>query len=62
MSLPVWLPDPMFLLGGSVPGPMFLLGGGFCRETSPNQKRTVRILLECFLVMNEITRCKMNPV
>ena len=28
MSLPVWLPGPMFLLGVSVPGPMFLLGGG----------------------------------
>ena len=27
MSLPVWLPDPMFLLGVSVPGPMVLPGG-----------------------------------
>ena len=26
MSLPVWLPGPMFLLGVSVSGPMFLLG------------------------------------
>ena len=26
MSLPVWLPDPMFLLGIFVPGPVFLLG------------------------------------
>ena len=25
MSLPVWLPGPMLLLGVSVPGPMFLL-------------------------------------
>ena len=27
MSLPVWLPGPMFLLGVSVSGPMFHLGG-----------------------------------
>ena len=27
MSLPVWLPGPMLLLGVSVPGVMFLLGG-----------------------------------
>ena len=26
MSLPVWLPGPMFLPGVSVPNPMFLLG------------------------------------
>ena len=29
MSLPVWLSDPMFLLGVSVPAPM-LLSGGIC--------------------------------
>ena len=28
MSLLVWLPGPMFFLGGSVSGPMFLLSGG----------------------------------
>ena len=27
MSLPVWLPGPIYLLGVSVPGPMFFLGG-----------------------------------
>ena len=26
MSLPIWLPGLMFLLGVSVPGPMFLRG------------------------------------
>ena len=26
MSLPVWLPGPMFFLGGPLPGPMFLPG------------------------------------
>ena len=27
MSLPVWLPGPMFLPWVSIPGPMFLPGG-----------------------------------
>ena len=30
MSLPVWLPGPMFFLGVHVSGPMFLPGGGLC--------------------------------
>ena len=54
MSLPVWLPGPMHLLGVAIPGPMFLwgvsirevsvqnrslcLGGCVCKETSQNQK------------------------
>ena len=57
MSLPVWLPSPMFLWGGggfSVPGPMSL-GEGVCPGVSlgkppESEKRAVRILLECFLV------------
>ena len=41
MPLPVWMTDPMFLLGFSVPGPMFLPEGEvsvkLCPDT-PNQK------------------------
>ena len=56
MSLLVWLPAPMFLLGVSVPSPMFLPGGLFPGGRSPyrdpleSEKQVVRILLECFLV------------
>ena len=76
MSLPVWLPGPMFLPGGSVPCPMSLpgvclwggdlsteeiclkVGGGLPTEKGLGrhppepEKRAVRILLECFLVIN----------
>ena len=31
MSLHVWLPGPMFLLGISVPGPIFLWGESLSR-------------------------------
>ena len=36
MSLPVWLPAPLFLLGGGifVPGPMFLPGRSLSRGVS----------------------------
>ena len=41
MSLPVWLPGPMFLPGVSVPNPMFLLGslvkGDLCQRLSSVQ-------------------------
>ena len=63
MSLPVWLPGPMFLLGVSVPGPMFLLGvsvqgvsvrGGFCRET-PRMRKVVGMhpigMLSCLIII-----------
>ena len=40
MSLPVWLPGTMFLLGVSVPSPMFLLEGVSVRgEVSPSGQR-----------------------
>ena len=63
MSLPVWLPGPMFLPGVFVPGLMFFLGvsdqrglcpGGLYRETPQSEKRVVDILLECFLVFISI--------
>ena len=58
MSLHVWLPGSMFLLGRgvSVPGPMFRGGGSLSgrphwTETPPyGEERVVCILLECFLV------------
>ena len=62
MSLPIWLPGPMFLLVGvSVNGSMFLprglCPGGSLSGRPPGQRlplyskeRAVRILLECFLV------------
>ena len=34
ISLPVWLPGSMSLLGLSVSGPMFLGGGGVCLGVS----------------------------
>ena len=50
MSLPVWLPGPMFLPGGS-------LSGGVSLQRPPDKdplygkERTGRILLECVLVV-----------
>ena len=68
MVLPVWFPCPMFLLGGSVWGVGSLsmgvsfqgeggsLGGGLCQGTpSYGEERAVRILLECFPVVNIFT-------
>ena len=60
MSLPVWLPGSMFLLGGLCPG-KFLSGGGRarCQGDSPySEKRTVCILLECFLVIGITVRLR----
>ena len=51
MSLPVWLPDAMFLLevGGICPG--VSVQGVLYKETPlESEKRVLRILLECFLV------------
>ena len=57
MSLPVWLPGPMFLLEGLClwchvpPRGVFVL----CppdRDPTYGEERAVRILLECFLVTN----------
>ena len=62
MLLPVWLPGPMFLLGGSVPGLIFLPGGlcpgGLCKETPPtskSEKQAIQILLE-WLSCSKISR------
>ena len=62
MSLPFWLPGPMFLGGVSISGPMFL-PGGLClwshvptggttpyRDLPYGKERMVYILLECILV------------
>ena len=57
-SLPVWLPGPIFLLGGLYPWPHVSSGQGLCPGSvegfwdppSELEKRAVRILLECFLV------------
>ena len=53
MSLPVWLPGPMFLPSRFCPGG----GGVFVQGVSvggvyppESEKRVVHILLECFLV------------
>ena len=54
MSLPVWLPDPMFLKGGLCPWSHVPPGGSLPRGVFPpphkSENRAVRILLECFLV------------
>ena len=66
MSLPVWLPSPMFLLGeslsrgGGLCPEECLSRGGLCpgglpdrpsdRDPPYGQERAVRILLECFLM------------
>ena len=64
MSLPVWLPGPMFLLGVSVSGPMFLLGVSVWdvtvqrtpedprnRDPTFGKERALRTLLQCGLVL-----------
>ena len=64
MSLPVGLPDPMFFLEvlcswSHVPSRVASVqGGGICpervsvgRPPPESEKRVVRILLECFLVL-----------
>ena len=64
MSLFVWLPGPMFLLGGGgslVPCSFCLgeslSGGGCVRDTPPcGKERAVRILLECFLLVFKLLR------
>ena len=56
VSIPAWLPGPMFSLGGSlslVPCSFWgsLSRGSLYEDPSPElEKRAVRILLECFLV------------
>ena len=73
MSLPVWLPVPMFLRGDLCPGGISVWGvsvrgglspgrvsvqGGLCREIPPeSERRAVRILLECFLVSQCLLFC-----
>ena len=66
MLLPVWFPGPMFLLGGSLSGEWGLspreslsrgkegLWGGVSVRVPPSygEERAVRILLECFPVVN----------
>ena len=49
VSLPSWLPGPIFLLGGLCQDGASVLGTLF-RRVSESKKRTVCILLECFLV------------
>ena len=73
MSLSIWLPGPMLLLGkgGSLClVPCSFLGGGvsvqggLCQgdphqtETPPfSEERVVRILLECFLLLFDFAFC-----
>ena len=63
MSLPVWLPGPMFLLGE---GSVFLVrrisvqgrlcwGGLFMQRSPYGKERAVHILRECILVLGKIS-------
>ena len=72
-SLPVWLPGPMFLLGGSLSGEGSLrpgrgwasVQGGLCQGDRPvidplyGEGRVLPILLECFLVLSVFSGCKL---
>ena len=65
--LPVWLPDPMFLLGRGVCPWSYVPSRGYPKhrhpwtETLPSphgEERAVHILLECFLVGNFVLNAK----
>ena len=59
MSLPVWLPGSMFLLGGLCPGKSVGGGEALCQGDSQySEKRTVCILLQCFLVIGITVRLR----
>ena len=74
MSLPVWLPGPMFLLEVSVPGPMFFPRGLCLESLPPGIRKNGRyasycnaFLLKTFFTQNilrntyHISRSKMYP-
>ena len=72
MSLPVWLPSPMCLLGGGSRVPCSLQGGlcpgvsvkegSLSRETPQcSKERAVCILLECVLVIFNVLQGVLGP-